>query len=115
MKILLNTVLILSALTELLAAATLIGGPAGLSAAGSGEMWSMHFAALAIASLSAWVWPRRSDLAALTVALSTLLVFHTGLTVSLAAAGDQPVGLVIHAVLATLCAILFIRRAAVAV
>lgn len=114
MKILLNTVLIVSGLTEILAAVSLITGPAGISAAGSGEMWSMHygFAALAIASISVWVWPHRSQSATLTTALGILLVFHTGLCVSLAIAADQPAGMVIHGVLAVFCLLLLMKRGA---
>lgn len=116
MKILLNSLLILNALTEGLAAATLIGGPGGLSAAGAGQMWSMHygFAALAIASISIWVWPHRHRLQPITTALGTLLVFHTGLCASLALAGDQAAGMATHGLLALLCVILFLQRRAFA-
>lgn len=72
----------------------------------------MHygFAALAIASISIWIWPRRHNLEAVTPALLTLIVFHVGLCGSLTLAGDQFVGSVIHAVLALSFAILFVRR-----
>ena len=108
-----TVLLVLSCLTELLAATALIGGPDGLSAAGRGEMWSMHygFAALAIASCSIWAWPQRRSLEAVTVVLGVLTIFHTGLAVSLAAAGDQPAGLVTHCVLAVLAWILLFLRA----
>lgn len=104
--------LVLSGLTELFAAATLIGGPEGLAAAGEGQLWSMHygFAALAIASCSAWAWPLRQDLAAVTVVLGILSVFHFGLAVSLAVAGDQPQGMIIHGVLAMLSLVLVTSR-----
>ena len=61
MPIAFNTLLILSFLMELMAAIALITGPGGFSAAGQGELWSLHygFAALAIASFSVWVWPQR--------------------------------------------------------
>ena len=112
MKILFNTVLILSLLTEAMAATTLIGGPEGIAAAGKGGMWSMHygFAAFAIASASLWVWPYRNNIKAVTAILGVLLTFHTGLFVSLALAGDQMVGMIIHVVLASLCLILFTQR-----
>lgn len=105
--------LVLSCLTELLAAATLIGGPDGLPAAGRGEMWSMHygFAALAIASCSFLAWPQRQNVGAVTVVLGVLSTFHTGLAVSLFTAGDQPAGLVIHCVLALLAWFLLSQRA----
>ncbi len=111
-KILLSVTLVLSALTVLLAAVTLIGGPTGIQAAGAGEMWSMHygFAALAIASCSIWIWPHRSDLQAVTPILLTLLVFHAGVCLSLVLAGDQPVGAVIHATLTLLLIVLVFRR-----
>jgi len=111
-KIVLMIALVLNALAELLAATTLIGGPAGIQAAGSGEMWSMHygFAALAIASLSIWIWPHRYNLRVVTPALLTLSVFHTGLCLSLTLAGDQPQGMVLHAVLAVLFVTLLATR-----
>ena len=112
MKILFTVVLVLNFLTEALAATTLIGGPEGLTAAGKGGMWSMHFgfAALAIASASLWVWPHRSNLQVVTVVLGVLLTFHTGLLISLTVAADQPAGVVIHAVLSVLCIGLFTQR-----
>ncbi len=112
MKTMFTVVLVLSALTELLAAATLIGGPDGIAAAGQGGQWSMHygFAVIAIASASLWVWPHRSDLRAVSAILGVLMVFHLGLCASLAIAGDQMVGMVIHAVLGGLCVLLFTQR-----
>ena len=109
-----NTVLIASFLVELLAAVSLILGPEGIQAAGSGEQWMMHygFAALAMASISLWAWPGRKQLQVVTTVLGILLTFHTGLTLSLALAGDQPAGLIMHSVLAVLCLVLFVRRAA---
>ncbi len=116
MKVLLIAALVANLLLETMAALSLIGGPGGLSAAGTGGQWSMHygFAALAIASVSVWTWFQRSQAAALTVALGTLLVFHSGLAVSLAAAGDQQGGMVAHIVLAVLFAVLFAGRSKLA-
>lgn len=112
MNIVWNVVIILSGLTELMAGITLIGGPDGVRAAGAGNMWSMHygFAALAIASLSVWIWPRRRHPEAIAVALGVLITFHTGLFVSLALAGDQAVGMVLHGILAALSLLVFWRR-----
>jgi hypothetical protein len=112
MKILLPVLLVLNFLVEALAAITLIGGPEGVAAAGQGGQWSMHygFAALAIASVSLWTWPYRGNLPVITVVLGVLLVFHTGLAVSLTLAGDQAAGRAIHVVLAALCLLLFVRR-----
>ena len=97
---------------ETMAALALIGGPEGIAAAGQGGQWSMHygFAALALASVSLWVFPHRRDLAAVTVALGLLLTFHVGLTVSLAVAGDQAGGLIGHAVLAAISLVLITQR-----
>jgi hypothetical protein len=113
MRILFIVVLVVNLLTEALAAATLIGGPDGIAAAGKGGMWSMHygFAALAIASASLWVWPYRNNLKAVTAVLGVLCTFHTGLFVSLTLAGDQQVGMIIHGVMAVLCIVLFTQRA----
>lgn len=104
--------LVLSGLTELVAATTLIGGPDGLAAAGRGGLWSMHygFAALAIASCSVWAWPLRHQLAAVTVVLGVLSVFHVGLAISLYVAGDQAVGMTIHSVLGVLAVVLLSLR-----
>ena len=112
MKIIWNIVIVLSGLTELLAAASLIGGPEGIAAAGSGGQWSMHygFAALAIASLSVWIWPKRAQADAIAVALGVFITFHTGLLISLTLAGDQPVGMVLHGILAVLSIVVFFRR-----
>lgn len=107
-----TTLLVLSFLTELLAALSLIGGPDGLAAAGRGGMWSMHygFAALAIASCTVWAWPHRNDPAAISVVLGVLSVFHVGLAISLAVAGDQQAGMTIHSVLAVLAVVLVTQR-----
>jgi hypothetical protein len=112
MKILFNIVLILSFLFEALASVSLIGGPEGVSAPGLGNQWSMHygFAALAIASMSLWAWPYRTNLPVVTFALGVLFTFHTGLSISLTLAGDQQAGMIIHSVLAVLCLILLTQR-----
>jgi hypothetical protein len=111
-----NVLLILSFLTETMAAVSLIGGPDGLSAAGRGEMWSMHygFAALAIASSSLWAWPQRKSLPAVTLMLGLMSVFHTGLAISLLTAGDQQVGLILHTILAVLALSLATQRRKIA-
>ena len=112
MKILFNVVLILSFLFEAYASASLIAGPEGFAAAGSGNQWSMHygFAALAIASISLWVWPYRTNLPLVTFALGVLFTFHTGLSISLYLAGDQQAGMIIHSVLSVLCLVLLTQR-----
>lgn len=112
MRALFAVLLIAHLLMEAMAAVALIGGPEGISAAGQGAQWSMHygFAALAMASISVWVWPRRNDLAAVTVALGVLLTFHVGLTLSLAVAGDQVGGMIGHAVLAAISLVLITQR-----
>jgi len=113
MKILLSIFLFIHAATELLAAASLIAGPGGIVAAGAGEQWSMHygFAAFAIATVSLWVWPYRSELRVVTPLLGLLLTFHFSIFVSLTLAGDQVAGMLIHAVLAVTAASLFVTRA----
>ena len=112
MKILFNVVLILSFLFEAFASASLIAGPEGFAAAGSGNQWSMPygFAALAIASISLWVWPYRTNLPLVTFALGVLFTFHTGLSISLYLAGDQQAGMIIHSVLSVLCLVLLTQR-----
>ena len=112
MKILFIVLLALNLLVEGFAAFSLITGPGGLSAAGAGEQWSMHygFAVVAIASASLWIWPWRTDRRAVTAVLGILLVFHSALFASLMTAGDQQPGMITHAVLATLCLVLFTQR-----
>ena len=112
MQILFVVFLVLNLLAEALAAVSLIGGEGGVAAAGSGGQWSMHygFAVIAIASASIWVWPVRRDRRAVTAVLGILLMFHVSVLVSLAVAGDQAVGVVIHSVLAILAALLFSLR-----
>ena len=116
MRTLFAIFLILNLLVEALASVSLIGGPEGLAAAGKGGMWSMHygFAAFAIASASLWVWPQRNHQSAVTAVLGLLATFHSGLFVSLTAAGDQQAGMVIHAVLAVLAITLFALRGRIA-
>ncbi len=112
MQLLFVIVLILNLLVEGFAAFSLISGPEGISAAGMGNQWSMHygFAVIAIASASLWVWPSRTDHRAVTAVLGVLLVFHSAVFVSLLTAGDQQAGMIIHAVLASLCLLLFTQR-----
>ena len=112
MKILLSAVLILSFLAEALAAVTLITGPEGVTAPGLGNQWSMHygFAALAIASISLWTWPYRTNMPVVTFALDVLFTFHTGLSISLNLAGDQQAGMIVHTVLSVLCLVLITQR-----
>jgi hypothetical protein len=112
MKILFNVVLVLSFLFEALAAVSLITGPEGVTAAGLGDQWSMHygFAALAIASMSLWAWPYRTNLPVVTFALGVLFIFHTGLSISLTLAGDQQAGMIGHSVLSVLCLVLLTQR-----
>jgi hypothetical protein len=111
---LLVAALVLNFVAETLAAATLIGGPSGVGAteASNGGRWSMHygFAVIAIASAGAWVWPRRRELAALTPVLGILATFHVAVLTSLLIAGDQPVGVVIHAVLSLTFLLLLLLR-----
>ena len=112
MKTLFAIFLVANLLTETMAALTLIAGPDGLAAAGTGGQWSMHygFAALAIAAASLWVWPQRNVLVAVTPVLGILLTFHAGLLLSLTVAGDQQAGVMLHALLFVLSAALFATR-----
>jgi len=115
LKVLFIILLILNFLFEALAGLSLIAGPGGIGAAGQGEQWAMHygFAALAVASVSLWAWPQRGALPAVTATLGVLLVFHTGLCASLAIAGDQQAGMIVHGVLAAMCAAVLSQRSKV--
>jgi hypothetical protein len=118
MQLLLAIALGLNLVVETLAAAGLIAGPNGISASGDAarERWAMHygFAVIAIASAGIWLWPRRRELAALTPVLGMLITFHLAVLTSLLIAGDQPAGVVLHAVLALLFVISFVRREKIA-
>jgi hypothetical protein len=118
MRNVLAVALVLNLLLEALAAATLIGGPTGLAVSGPppSGWWSMHygFAVIAIASASAWLWPRRHELTALTPVLGILATFHTAVMTSLLVAGDQPGGAIAHALLALSFSSLFALRGRIA-
>ncbi len=119
MNRLLAVALVSNFLAEALAAASLIGGPSGLAAseAANVDRWSMHygFAVIAIASAGAWLWPRRRELSALTPVLGILATFHIAVLTSLLIAGDQPLGVGIHAVLSlTFLLLLALRKKLVA-
>jgi hypothetical protein len=119
MKKLLVVALALNFLVEALAAASLIGGPSGLGASDASNLdrWSMHygFAVIAIACAGAWLWPARRELAALTPVLGVLATFHVAVFTSLLLAGDQPLGVGIHAVLSlTFLLLLALREKLVA-
>lgn len=114
MKIFFTVVLVLNLLMEGLAAATLIFGPLGLArevmpAAGNWEM-NYGFAALAISTTIFWIWPYRSQLHAVTVALGLLLTFHVCLTLSLGIAGNQMAPTTAHGIMTLLCIITFTQR-----
>lgn len=115
MRYVFGALLVLNFLVEVLAASTLIGGPDGIAAAGSGGQWSMHygFAVIAIASAGLWVWPHRRELGAVTAVLGMLTVFHVCVLASLIIAGDQPAGVMIHAVLAPLSVLCLLKRRAI--
>jgi len=112
MKIVFITLLILNFLGEALASLSLINGPEGLSAAGTGGQWSMHygFAVISIASISIWLWLQRQNLPTVTALLGVLSTFHISVLLSLAIAGDQMGGVVIHAVLSVLSITCLLRR-----
>ncbi len=118
MTLLLAVALAANFFFEALAATALIGGPTGLrgEAVATGR-WSMHygFAVIAIASASAWLWPRRRELAALTPVLGILTTFHAAVATSLLLAGEQREGSIVHVVLALVFLALFVRRDRLAV
>lgn len=111
-RFLFYSALVLTILFELLAGVALIAGPGGVSDAGSGNQWSMHygFAAVVIGSVPVWTWFYRFELPVLTMGLGILLTFHSVLVVSLALAGDQQAGMIMHSVLAVICLVVFSLR-----
>ena len=113
MKIFFSVTLVLNLLFEAMAAVMLISSPESQGAAAETAVWARNygFAALAIASASIWLWPARDRLAAVTPVAGVLVVFHVGLTISLATAGGAnmgPAGL--HGVLALLFIVSFALR-----
>ena len=115
MKYVFIALLVLNFLAEVMAALSLIGGPEGIAAIGSGGQWSMHygFAVIAIASAGLWVWPQRRELSAITAVLGILTVFHLSVLASLTMAGDQAVGVGIHSVLGALSVLCLLQRRAI--
>ena len=116
MKHVLAVALLLNLLLEALAAFTMISSGLGAEGALPNGGWSMHygFAVIAIASASVWLWPRRSDLAALTPVVGILATFHVGVLISLLLAGDQAGGAAAHAVLSVLFCLSFALRRKIA-
>ena len=107
-------VLILNLLVEGLAAVTLIGSPELQFPEGQvqGVMWARTygFAAFAIASAVFWAWPIRNNFEAVGTLLGILLTFHVCIFAALAISGEQPQGMVMHAVLTVSLIALFALR-----
>ena len=113
MKHLYSGVLVVTVLSELLAAVTLIGGPGGVFTLTDDQQWSQHygFVALVMASVPIWGWRRRYSRETATFMLGVLTTFNLAITTSLLLAGDMMGGIVLHGVLGLLSFILFVRRA----
>ena len=73
-------------------------------------MRNYGFGALAIGSTVIWVWPHRDNSAVMGAILGMLIVFHFGVSFSLAMAGDGPLFPVIHGLLGLACLFLFTQR-----
>ncbi len=113
MKTYFSVILILNLLFEGVAAAALIFAPEAALAPGDSLTWARNygFAALAMAGASVWLWPYRSQLQVVTAMSGLLIVFHTGLTVSLSIAGGDNIGAAgTHGLLAVLFLVAFIQR-----
>ena len=106
--------LIVNLLVEAVAALTLIGAPGTMFAASQVDAitWARTygFAALAIGSTLFWVWPYRGDIKVTGAVLGLLLTFHTSISVSMSLPGGQTGPVVLHGILAALCAVLFTQR-----
>ncbi len=114
MKVFFISVLVLNFVFESLAGISLIFGPQGAFSEVQPDsgMWAMNygFAALAIASAIAWIWPNKENTQAVGSVLGILVTFHILLCISLAIAGNQIAGMVIHGIMAVLCSVLFTQR-----
>ena len=114
MKIFFVAFLVVNLIFEGLAGVGLILGEQGVMAAThtTDSMWGMNygFGAFAIASAVFWLWPNRSDAKAVGSVLGILLTFHTLLCISLAIAGNQIPGMVIHGIMAVLSLVLLTQR-----
>ena len=115
MKIFFILVLVLNMLFEGAAGFALILGPegAGLEPMPAGGNWQLNygFAALAIASAIAWIWPYRTNAAAVGAVMGLLATFHIALTISLGLAGNQVPAMGTHGLMAVLCIVALTQRA----
>lgn len=114
MKKLFTSVMVLNLLIEWFAAATLIGAPETMFAAGDvvAAMWARiyGFAAFAIGSAVLWTWKYRNDLEAVSVVLGILCTFHVSVLTALATSEGQAAGTIIHAVMSVLFVVLYASR-----
>ena len=114
MKWVLIVALILNVLIEAPVGAFLILAPEAFLPPDQADQafWARNYGvgAFSVACMSLWIWPKRNDFAALGVGLGFLITFHPILTVVLLASGVQPVGAVLHGVLAILFALAFFQR-----
>ena len=80
-----------------------------------GISWAINygFAALAMASVTIWVWRVMDDFKVMGPALGTLAVFHTGLAIGTAMSASAGPGFgptIVHGLLAIGCWFLFFQR-----
>ena len=115
MKIFFIVVLVMNLLFEGAAGIALIMAPEGigLEPMPVGGNWQLNygFAALAVASAIIWIWPYRTNAAAVAAVMGMLSTFHVALTVSLALAGNQVGAMATHGLMAVLCIAALVLRA----
>ena len=114
MKIFFITFLVLNLLFESIAAVFLLTGPDGVMAETMpvSGMWAMNygFAVIAMASAIFWVWPHRTNLAAVSAVLGILATFHIALTISLTIPGNQIGPATLHGALAIMAVFAYLHR-----
>ena len=114
MKIFFIVILAINLLFEAAAGIALIAGPTGLGAAeiNTEGMWGMNygFAALAMASAIIWLWPNRTNAAAVFSVMGMLASFHVLMTIALFL-GQQMGPSIAHGILGVCSIILLTQRA----
>ena len=117
MKRLLMVVLAINFLFEGFIAIVLIASPQTLvpSEQIEGLSWAINygFAALAMASVTLWVWRFMDDFRVMGPALGILAVFHTGLTIGTGMSASTGAGFgptIVHGLLGLACWFLLFQR-----
>lgn len=115
MRTLFTSYLVANLVFEGLVAVSLAADALGyvLSAVPDSGVWSAAYsgAAIAIASTMFWVWPYRSNRAAVGIVLGILFTFHAAVSIALATQDGYATPTLIHGTMAALAVYLHLQRA----